>query len=203
MPSTSRALAPLSRPPCVGWRTDKNGGEPHNRRLLRRRRSVQWNATNSFAMRMLVGATLMAPIAAVCAGEPAGITYTSRSSRILYVSVTLWSSGTASRLYDLRLGELRSPQASPRLGAVGFSQIEELVSLQIATYSDTRIVLAKPLTWNFALEAFGSQSMMVAPSIAGILITDTAHLHPSGPRVSSVRSIAVFGRVTQPAANTH
>jgi hypothetical protein len=163
---------------------------------------VQWNATNSVAMRMLVGAILMAPIAAVCAGEPAGITYTSRSSRILYVSVTLWSSGTSSRLYDLRLGELRSPPTSPRLDAVGFSQIEELVSLQIATYSATRIVLAKPLPWNFTLGAFGSQSMMVA-SIAGILITDTAHLHPSGPRVSSVRSIAGFGRVTQPAANTH
>ena len=164
---------------------------------------MQWNATNSVAMRMLVGATLMAPIAVVCAGEPAGITYTSRSSRILYVSVTLWSSGTSSRLYDLRFGELRSPPTSPRLGAVGFSQIEELVSLQIATYSATRIVFAKPLTWNFTLGAFGSQSMMVAPLIAGILITDTAHLHPSGPRVSSVRLIAGLGRVTQPAANTH
>ena len=168
---------------------------------------MQWNATNRVAMRMLVGATLMAPIAVVCSGAPAGITYTSGSFRMLYVSVTLWSPGTSSRLYDFRLGELRSLPASPQLGAAGSSQIKELVSLQIAPYSDTRMVLAKHLTWNFTRGAFGSQSsrlgLMVAPSIAGISITDTAHLHPSGPRVSSTKSIAGSGRVTQPAANAH
>jgi hypothetical protein len=196
-------------PPYVGWRTDKNGGELHNRRLLERRRSVQWNATatNRVVMRMLVGGTLMAPIAVVCAGEPASITYTSRSPRMLYVSVTLWSPGTSSRLYELRLGQLRSLPASPHLGAIGSSQIKELLSLQIAPYSDTRMVFAKHLTWNLTRGAFGSQSnwsgLMVVPSIAGISITDTVLLHPSGPRVSSVRSIAGFGRGLQPAANTH
>jgi hypothetical protein len=85
--------------------------------------------------------------------------------------------------------------------------LKELVSLQIAPYADTRMVLAKHLTWNFTRGAFGSQSsrlgLIVAPSIAGISITDTAHLHASGPRVSSAKSIAGFGRVTQPAANAH
>ena len=168
---------------------------------------VQWNAINRVAMRMLVGATLIAPIAVVCSGAPAGITETSGSFRMLYVSVTLWSPGTSSRLYDFRLGQLRSLPVSPQLGAIGSSQIKELVSLQIAPYSDTRMVLAKHLTWNFTRGAFGSQSsrpgLMVAPSIAGISITDTAHLHASGPRVSSPRSIVGFGRGPQPAANTH
>jgi len=50
---------------------------------------VQRNATNRVAMRMLVGATLMPPIAVVCSGAPAGITDTSRSFRMFYVSVTL------------------------------------------------------------------------------------------------------------------
>jgi hypothetical protein len=167
---------------------------------------VQWNATNRVAMRMLVGATLMAPIAVVCSGAPAGITDTG-SFRMFYVSVTLWSPGTSYRLYDFRLGQLRSLPASPHLGGVGSSQIKELLSLQIAPYSDTRMVLAKRLTWNFTRGAFGSQSsrlgLMVAPSIAGILITDAAHLHPSGPRASSVSPIASFGRITQPAANAH
>jgi hypothetical protein len=168
---------------------------------------VQWIATNRIAMRMLVGATLMAPIAVLCAGAPAGITDTSGSFRMLFVSVTLWSPGTSSRLYDFRLGQLRSLPVSPQLGAVASSQIKELLSLKIAPYSDTRMVLAKHLTWNFTRGAFGSQSsrlgLMVAPSIAGISIADTAHLHSSGPRVSGVRSIAGYGRVPQPAANTH
>jgi hypothetical protein len=166
---------------------------------------VQWNATNRVAMRMLVGATLIAPTAGVCSGAPAGITDTSGSFRMLYVSVTLWSPGTSSHIYDFRLGQLRSLPASPQLGAVVSSQIKELVSLQIAPYSDTRMVLGKHLTWNFTRGAFGSQSsrLMVAPSIAGISITDTAHLHASGPRVSSAKSIAGSGRVTQPAANAH
>jgi hypothetical protein len=115
--------------------------------------------------------------------------------------------GTSSRVYDLRLGQLRSLPASPQPGAVASSQIKELVSLQIAHYADTRMVLAKHLTWNFTRGAFGSQTsrlgLMVAPSIAGISITDTAHLHASGPRVSSAKSIAGSGRVTQPAANAH
>jgi hypothetical protein len=168
---------------------------------------VQWNATNRVAMRMLVGAALMAPIAVVCSGAPAVITDTSGSFRMFYLSVTLWSPSTSSRLYDLRLGQLRSLPAAPQFGAVASSQIKELVSLQIAPYSDTRMVLAKHLTWNFTRGAFGSQSsrldLMVAPSIAGIAITDSAHLHSSGPRVSSARSIAGIGRVPQPAANTH
>jgi hypothetical protein len=168
---------------------------------------VQWNATNRVAMRMLVGATLMTLVAVVCSGAPAGIMDTSGSFRMFYVSVTLWFPGTSSHIYDFRLGQLRSLPASPQLGAVVSSQIKELLSLQIAPYSDTRMVLGKHLTWNFTRGAFGSQSsrlgLMVAPSIAGISITDTAHLHASGPRVSSVRSIAGFGRVPQPAANAH
>jgi hypothetical protein len=164
---------------------------------------VQWNATNAVAMRMLVGATLMAPIAVT----GAGITETSGSFRMLYVGVTLWSPGTSSHLYDFRLGQLRSPPRSPPLDAVSSSQIKELLSLQIAPYSDTRMVLAKRLTWNFTRGAFGPQSsrlgLMVVPSIAEISITDTTHLHPSGPRASGVRSTAGFGRVTQPAASTH
>lgn len=168
---------------------------------------MQWNARNRVAMRTVVGAAFMALIAVVCAGEPAGITDTSRSPRILYVSVTLWSAGTSSRLYDFRLGQIRSVPASPQLGAIGFTQIKELVSFQIAPNSDTRMVLAKHLTWNFTRGAFGSQSsrpgLMVAPSFAGISITDTAHLHLSGPRVSGVKSIAGFGRGLQSAANTH
>lgn len=168
---------------------------------------MQGSATNRVVMRMLVSGALMAPIAVVCAVEPAGIAYTSGSSRMLYLSVTLWSPGTSSRLYDLRLGQLQSRPASPQLGEVSSSQIKELLSLQIAPYSDSHMVLAKHLTWNFARGAFGSQSgelgLMVAPAIAGISIADIAHLHPSGPRVSSVRSIAEFGRGPQPAANAH
>jgi hypothetical protein len=168
---------------------------------------VQWNATNRVAMRMLVGATLMAPIAVVCLGAPAGITDTSGSFQMLYVSVTLWSPGTSSRVYDFRLGQLRSLPVSPQLGAVGSSQIKELLSLRIAPYSDTRMILAKHLTWNFTRGAFGSQSsrlgLMLAPSVPDISITDAAHLHASGPRASSAKSIAGFGRVIQPAANTH
>jgi hypothetical protein len=172
-----------------------------------RRWSVQRNATNRGAIRILLGATLMAPIAVVCAGSPVGITDTSRSPRVLYVSVTLWSPGTSSRLYDLRLGQMRPPAASPHLGAVGLTQIKELASLQITPNSDTRMILAKHLTWDFTRGAFGSQSgqqgLMQAPSIAGISVADAAHLHLSGPRVSSVRPIEGFGRVPQPAANTH
>jgi len=168
---------------------------------------VQGNATYHVAMRMLVGATLIAPIAVARADAPAGITDTSGSFRMLYVSVTLWSPATSSRLYDFRLGQLRSLPASPQLGALGSSQIKELVSLQIAPYSDTRMGLAKHLTWNFTRRAFGPQArrprLIVAPSIVGISITDTAHLHQSGPRASSVSSIAGFDRGPRPAANMH
>lgn len=132
---------------------------------------MQWNATDRCrdAGAGAGGGALMAFIAVVRAGESAGITYTFPNPLLLCVSVTHWSSGTSSHVYDLQLGQLRWLPPSPHLGAVRSSQIQV--------------------------------GLIVTPSIAGISITDIAHLHPSGPRVPSVGSVAGFGRLTRPAAN--
>jgi hypothetical protein len=123
--------------------------------------SVQRNAANRFTSRILLSAVSVAACAAACAGNIVGMAPTSRSPQImLYVSQPLWSPGTSSRVYGLRIEEVRAQPTSPQSAAVGSLRRRELFDLQIAPHSDIRVAFGRRLIWDFTRQGFRPQSSL-------------------------------------------
>jgi len=154
---------------------------------------VQRNAANRFASRILLSGIAMAAGAAACAGNIAGMAPTSSSRQImLYVSQPLWSRGeSSSRVYGLRIEQVRALPASPQSSVVGSLRRSVLVDLQIVPHSDIRIEFGKRVIWNFTHEAFGQQSSLsIGLPITSVSVPDTPRPHPWDLQVSGLSLMA-------------
>jgi hypothetical protein len=158
---------------------------------------VQKNAANRFTSRILLNAVSMAASAAACAGNIAagnivGIAPTSRSPQIMfYVSQPLWSSGRSSRVYGLRIEEVRAQPTSPQSAAVGSLRRRELLDLQIAPHSDIRVTFIRRLIWDFTRKGFGPQSSVsIVLPIKSATFPDPTRLQGWDVRASGVSLMA-------------
>ena len=143
--------------------------------------TVQRNAANRFASRLLLSGVAMAAGAAACAGNMVGMAPTSSGRQIMfYVSQPLWSRGaSSSRVYGLRIEEVRALPATPQSTVVGSLRRSVLVDLQIVPHSDIRIEFGKRVMWNFTHESFGQQSSLsIGLPIMSASVPDTPRLHP-------------------------
>jgi len=154
---------------------------------------VQRNSANRFTSRILLSGVATAAGAAACAGNIVGMAPTSSGRQImLYVSQPLWSRGvSSSRVYGLRIEEVRALPASPQSTVVGSLRRSELVDLQIVPHSDIRIEFGKRLIWNFTHDAFGPQtSLSIGLPIMSVSVPDTPRLHPWDLQVSRLSLMA-------------
>ena len=155
--------------------------------------AVQRNAAIRFASRILLSGVAMAAGAAACAGNMVGMAPTSSGRQImLYVSQPLWSRGAASsRVYGLRIEEVRALPASPQSSVVGSLRRSVLVDLQIVPHSDIRVEFGRRVSWNFTHEAFGPQSSLsIGLPIMSVSVPDTPLLHPWDLQVSALSLMA-------------
>ena len=158
---------------------------------------MQENAANRFTSRILLNAVSVAASAAACAGNIAavniaGMAPTSRSPQImLYVSQPLWSPGTSSRVYGLRIEEVRAQPTSPQSAAVGSLRRSELLDLQIAPHSDIRVAIGRRLIWDFTRKGFGPQSSLsIVLPIKSATFPDPARLQAWDLRAPGVSLMA-------------
>jgi hypothetical protein len=154
---------------------------------------VQRNAANRFASRILLSGAAMASGAAAYAGNMVGMAPTSNSRQVmLYVSQPLWSRGaSSSRVYGLRIEQVRATPATPQSSVVGSLRRSVLVDLQIVPHSDIRIEFGKRVIWNFTHEAFGQQSSLsIGLPIMSVSVPDTPRLHPWDLQVSGLSLMA-------------
>jgi hypothetical protein len=141
---------------------------------------VQRNAANRFTSRILLSTISVAASAAACAGNIVGMAPTSRSPQfMLYVSQSLWSPGKSSRVYGLRIEEVRAQPTSRQSGATGSMRRSELIDLQIVPHSDIRVEFGRRLVWDFMRGAFGAQSSLsIVLPIKSSGFPDPARLQP-------------------------
>ena len=154
---------------------------------------MQRNSANRFTSRILLSGVAMAAGAAACAGNIVGMAPTSSGRQImLYVSQPLWSrDASSSRVYGLRIEEVRALPASPQSSVVGSLRRSVLVDLQIVPHSDIRIEFGKRVSWNFTHEAFGPQSSLsIGLPIMSVSVPDTPLLHPWGLQVAALSLMA-------------
>ena len=154
---------------------------------------MQRNTANRFTSRILLSGVAMAAGAAACAGNIVGMAPTSSGRQImLYVSQPLWSRGASlSRVYGLRIEEVRALPASPQSSVVGSLRRSVLVDLQIVPHSDIRVEFGKRVSWNFTHEAFGPQSSLsIGLPIMSVSVPDTPLLHPWGLQVAALSLMA-------------
>ena len=163
---------------------------------------MQRNAVNRFTSRLLLSGAAMAAGTAAIAGNIVGMAPNSTRPQImLYVSQPLGSRGaSSSRVYGLRIEEVRALPAAPQSTVVGSLRRSELVDLQIVPHSDVRIEFGKRLIWNFTHEAFGPQSSPpIGLPIMSISVPDPPRLHPWDLQVSG---LSLTGRlVPEPQAS--
>jgi hypothetical protein len=154
---------------------------------------VQRNAANRLASRILLGGVAMAAGSAACADNIVGMAPTSSGRQItLYVSQPLWSRGaSSSRVYGLRIEQVRALPAAPQSSVVGSLRRSVLVDLQIVPHSDIRIEFGKRVSWNFTHEAFGPQSSLsIGLPLMSVSVPDTPPLHPWDLHVSGLGLMA-------------
>jgi hypothetical protein len=154
---------------------------------------VQRKSANRFTSRILLSGVALAAGAAACAGDIVGMAPTSSGRQItFYVSQPLWSAGaSSSRVYGLRIEQVRALPASPQSSVVGSLRRSVLVDLRIVPHSDIRIEFGKRVTWNFTHEAFGPQSSLsIGLPIMSVNVPDTPRLHPWDLRVSGLSLMA-------------
>jgi hypothetical protein len=144
---------------------------------------VQRNTANRFTSRILLSAASVAASAAACAGNFVGMAPTSRAPQImLYVSQPLWSPGKSSRVYGLRIEEVRGLPSSLQPAAAGSLRRSVLVDLQMVPHSDIRIEFGRRFIWDFTQAAFGPQSssssLAIGLTIHRTRFPDPARLQP-------------------------
>lgn len=127
---------------------------------------MQRNAANRFTSRILLSAASVAASAAACAGNFVGMAPTSRAPQImLYVSQPLWSPGKSSRVYGLRIEEVRGLAPSLQPAAAGSLRSSVLVDLQMVPHSGIRIEFGRRFIWDSTHAAFGPQSSSTSLAI--------------------------------------
>ena len=154
---------------------------------------MQRSAANRFASRLVLSGAAMASGAPAYAGNVVGMAPTSSGRQImLYASQPLWSRGaSSSRVYGLRIEEVRATPATPQSSVVGSLRRSVLVDLQIVPHSDIRIEFGKRVIWNFTHEAFGPQSSLsIGLPIMSVNVPDTPRLHPWDLQVSGLGLMA-------------
>lgn len=141
--------------------------------------TVQRNIAKRFTSRILLSAASVAATAAACAGNFVGMAPTSRAPQImLYFSQPLWYPGKSSRVYGLRIEEVRGLPPSLQPAAAGSLRRSVLVDLQIVPHSDIRIEFGRRLIWDFTHAAFGPQSSSSSMAI-GLMIHNTRFPDPA------------------------
>ena len=154
---------------------------------------MQRKSANRFTSRILLSGVALAAGAAACAGNIVGMAPTSSSRQItFYVSQPLWSPGaSSSRVYGLRIEQVRALPASPQSSVVSSLRRSVLVDLRIVPHSDIRIEFGKRVIWNFTHQAFGPQSSLsIGLPIMSVNVPDTPRLHPWDLQVSGLSLMA-------------
>ena len=154
---------------------------------------MQRKSANRFTSTILLSGVALAAGAAACAGNFVGMAPTSTDRQItFYVSQPLWSPGaSSSRVYGLRIEQVRALPASPQSSVVGSLRRSVLVDLRIVPHSDIRIEFGKRVIWNFTHEAFGPQSSLsIGLPIMSVNVPDTQRLHPWDLQVSGLGLMA-------------
>ena len=147
---------------------------------------------------MLLSAASVVASAAACAGNFVGMAPTSSAPQImLYVSQPLWFPGKSSRVYGLRIEEVRGLPPSLQPAVAGSLRRSVLVDLQMVPHSDIRIEFGRRFIWDFTHAAFGPQSsssnLAIGLTIHSTRFPDPARLQPWDLRTPGLSLMA--GRV--------
>jgi hypothetical protein len=119
----------------------------------------------------------------VWAGEAMGQPTSSLGPRItLYVSQPLWSRGTETRYYGIRLEQVPSEAVPSQRVGYGPFRHKVLLDLQIRPHSDVRIELATRFTWDLSRETFGANSkdykLAIKLPLSGFSVAAAQPFHP-------------------------